>query len=337
MELPPSSDSHQTDRYKKWPITGIKFIICLVLVLTILSPFAVFGLIIAPGSTTEAKTLVIPHGTSTHEIGSLLAKNGLIYNSELFAIAARAMVHSNLQAGEYQFLPQQSIADIILMMHDGKSVVHMFTVAEGLTSNEVLGLLRNTPALSGDIITIPPEGSLLPETYRYSYGDSRASMIGRMQKAMQDMLTTLWASRDQDVPLKTPQEATIMASVIEKETGKSSERPRIAGVFYNRLHLGMRLQSDPTVIYAIVLAKGRLDHELNHDDLSFSSPINTYASDGLPPQPICNPGRAALEAALHPETHEFIYFVADGTGGHVFSRDLATHNQNVAHYRSQRN
>lgn len=302
-----------------------------------LSPFCAVGLIMIPGPITEAQTVVIPHGTSTREIGGLLAQNGVIYNGTLFALAARGMAGSSLRAGEYQFTPGQSIADIVLMMHDGRSVVHMFTVAEGLTSAEIVNLLNNTPALSGDIGEVPAEGSMLPETYRYSYGDGRAAMIARMQKGMRETLAALWATRDPALPLTAPEQTVIMASVIEKETGKAVERPRIAGVFYNRLHTGMRLQSDPTVIYAIVHAKGAMDHELTHDDLSFPSPINTYASDGLPSQPICNPGRASLEAALHPETNEYLYFVADGSGGHVFSRDLAEHNQNVARYRSSQN
>jgi UPF0755 protein len=186
--------------------------------------------------------------------------------------------------------------------------------------------------MAGDIVTLPTEGSLLPETYNYSYGDSRAGIIFRMQKAMQETLNTLWEKRDPALTLKSPQEAVIMASIIEKETGKSDERARVAGVFINRLRQNMRLQSDPTVIYAIIRANGMLDHDLNHNDLAFPSPYNTYMSDGLPPGPICNPGRAALEAALHPEVNDYLYFVADGSGGHVFAHNLVTHNQNVTHW-----
>jgi UPF0755 protein len=154
-------------------------------------------------------------------------------------------------------------------------------------------------------------------------------MIVRMQKAMQEKINELWASRETGLPLKSVGEAVILASIVEKETGKPDERPRIAGVFYNRLRQNMRLQSDPTVIYALTKGKKTLDRALTHEDLSFASPINTYTSDGIPPQPICNPGRAALEAVLHPEHHGFYYFVADGSGGHVFAVDLATHNQNI--------
>lgn len=315
----------------------IRYGIVITLILLLLSPFLIATLFEIPGPLKENKTIVIPHGTSTHEIGEILNNNGVVYDATLFTLASRIIANNALKAGEYQFIPNQSLSDIVLMIHDGKSVIHMFTVAEGLTSSEIVHLLRNSPALAGDITTIPPEGTLLPETYRYSYGDTRSGMINRMQKSMQDLIHELWTSHDPSLPLKTPEEAIIMASVIEKETGKPVERPRIAGVFYNRLHINMRLQSDPTVIYALTQGKGPLDRDLTHEDLSFSSPINTYASDGLPSQPICNPGRAALEAALHPETNNYLYFVADGTGGHAFSRDLNEHNQNVTKLRAQKN
>lgn len=280
------------------------------------------------GPLTENKTVIIPHGTSVHEIATLLDANGVISHPLLFRIAAKISPSDNLKAGEYEFTPGQSIGDVMLMMREGHSVIHMFTVAEGLTSAEVITALKNNPALTGDAPT-PAEGSLLPETYRYSYSDSRSAMLSRMEKAMQDTLNDLWAKRDPTIPLKSPEEAVTMASIIEKETGKPAERPRIAGVFYNRLRSNMRLQSDPTVIYGIVLAHGPLNRELAHDDLAFASPYNTYTNDGLPPGPICNPGRAAIEAALHPEQNDYLYFVADGTGGHVFAHDLAAHNQNV--------
>jgi UPF0755 protein len=196
----------------------------------------------------------------------------------------------------------------------------------------VTQLLKDIPILTGDISAPPADGSLLPETYRYSYGDTRESVIARMQKGMQDALADLWAKRDPAITLKTPQEAMVLASIVEKETGKPSERPRIAAVFYNRLKINMRLQSDPTVIYAITKERGLMDHDLDHHDLEFPSPYNTYTSDGLPPQPICNPGRASLEAVLRPETNDYLYFVADGTGGHVFSHSLEEHNRNVANW-----
>lgn len=311
---------------RRFSLVGRLLFLCILM--AFLGPALVIGLYLAPGPLTENQTVVIPHGTSIHEIANLLCEKNIIRSSLVFRIAAKFTANDNLKAGEYEYTPRESIADIILNMHEGHSVVHMFTVAEGLTSAEVTTLLNNNPILSGNL-SIPPEGSMLPETYRYSYGDARAIMVTRMQKAMQEAVNDLWPKRDPAVPLKSPQEAIILASIVEKETGKAVERPRIAAVFYNRLRINMRLQSDPTVIYAIQLAKGPMDHDLGHDDLAFQSPYNTYTSDGLPPHPICNPGRASLEAVLHPEQNDFLYFVADGTGGHVFSRDLAAHNQNV--------
>jgi len=310
--------------WKKNPWILIPLIIVILLVPPILS----LRVMSMAGPLTENKTVVIPHGTSIHGIATLLDNNNVVLSPFVFRIAARLIAGDQLQAGEYEFPAKESIADIVVMMHEGHSVVHLFTVAEGLTSAEIKELLRNSPALTGDIL-VPPEGSLLPETYRYSYGDSRAALVTRMQKSMQEALSELWTKRDMSIPLKSPEEAVIMASMIEKETGKPVERPRIAGVFYNRLRQNMRLQSDPTVIYAIVHAKGSLDRDLTHDDLAFVSPYNTYTSDGLPPTPICNPGKAAIDAALHPEQNDFLYFVADGTGGHSFAKNLAAHNQNV--------
>jgi UPF0755 protein len=306
------------------PRLVISFLVLLAMIGGVIGAGSVF----VPGPLSEKKTVVIPHGASVHEIAGLLDSNGVIYNAFAFRAAAKLLASDQLKAGEYEFTPHQSMADAIAMMHDGRSVVHMFTVAEGLTSAEIVTLLKNNTLLTGDVAT-PAEGSLLPETYRYSYGDSRAGMVARMQKAMQEILTELWSARDTSISLTAPEQAITLASIVEKETGKVAERPRIAGVFYNRLRQNMRLQSDPTVIYAIVKMRGPMGRELEHGDLAFPSAYNTYASDGLPPGPICNPGRAAIEAVLHPEQNDFIYFVADGTGGHVFARDLAEHNQNV--------
>ncbi len=298
-------------------------LILVVLLLPVLGSVAFF----VPGPLDQDKTVVIAHGSSVADIASQLEKENAVYFSSLFNIAARAT--GSLKAGEYALPAGASAFDIAVLMHEGRFVIRTFTAPEGLTSAEIVRLLNDTPVLTGAINAFPPEGSLLPETYHYSYGDNRGAIISRMQKAMRDKLNELWASRDSGVFLKSPEEAVVLASIVEKETGKAEERPRIAGVFYNRLGRGMRLQSDPTVIYALTNGLRPLDRALTHNDLSFASPTNTYASDGLPPQPICNPGRAALEAVLHPEHHAFLYFVADGTGGHAFAQDLATHNKNV--------
>lgn len=289
---------------------------------------SVGGLFVS-GPLLQEKTILVPHGAGPHEVATLLDNEGTIYSSFLFRVAAKLMAGNALKAGEYSIQPGQSMANILSMIHEGRSVQRLFTVAEGLTSNEVARLLAAVPALGGDNVPVPAEGSLLPESYRYIYGDSRAGLVTRMQKAMQDTLAELWEKRDVNIPITSPEQAVVLASIVEKETGKPAERPRIAGVFYNRLRHNMRLQSDPTVIYGIMAAHGFMDHDIEHADLAFPSPYNTYMNDGLPPKPICNPGRAALEAVLRPEWNDYLFFVADGTGGHVFAHNLAEHNQNV--------
>ncbi len=310
-------------------LSRIAFIVALLVMAAILTPIAGIALIFAPGPLAQETTVVIPHGERTADIAGMLAAEHAIYLSPLFRVAARTIADGALKAGEYAIPPRASTADIVVMMHEGRSVVRLFTVAEGLTSAEIVHLLEADAVLTGPVDTLPAEGSLLPETYRYSYGDSRAGLIARMQKSMQEKLAGIWAGRDNDLPLKSPREAVTLASIVEKETARPDERPRIAGVFYNRLRDNMRLQSDPTVIYALTQGRQVLPRPLTHEDLAFASPINTYANDGLPPQPICNPGMAALQAVAHPEHHQFLYFVADGSGGHAFAADLATQDQNI--------
>jgi UPF0755 protein len=292
-----------------------------------LTPVLGVAALLAPGPGTQDKTIVILHGSSATDIGTRLAQEKIVYSLFLFRVAAR--IAGPLKAGEYAIPAHVSCLELASIMHDGRSVARMFTAAEGLTSAEIVKLLNDAPTLTGTVEKIPPEGSLLPETYRYSYGDSRAGILARMQKGMQEKAVELWAKRDNGVPLKSIGEAVVLASIVEKETGKADERARIAGVFYNRLRQNMRLQSDPTVIYAITGGRKALDRALTHEDLSLVSPINTYTSDGIPPQPICNPGRAALEAVMHPEHNSFLYFVANGNGGHAFAADLEAHNNNI--------
>jgi UPF0755 protein len=207
------------------------------------------------------------------------------------------------------------------------------TIAEGLTVMEIITLLQGETALTGALSALPAEGSLLSETYYYTYGMTRQMIVERMQKAMQETLSSLWNGRVADGILRTPEEVAVLASIVEKETGLAAERPRVAGVFINRLRQGMPLQSDPTVIYAVTEGKMKLERPLSLADLKTPSPYNTYLVKGLPPFPIANVGKAALEAVLHPEAHDYIYFVADGTGGHAFAKTLAEHNNNVAKWR----
>jgi len=330
---PEKPESEKPSRLKRVGAACARFfgsgISVLILVLAV-SPLLVMGALYAPGPLSENKTVVIAHGTTAADIARKLAEEKAVHASLLFRVAAR--IEGSLKAGEYAIPASASSMDIAKMMHEGRSVVRLFTVAEGLTSAEVARLLTNDPVMTGDLAA-PTEGSLLPETYRYTYGDSRAGMIVRMQKAMQEKVNALWEAREKDLPLRSVEEAVVLASIIEKETGKAGERPRVAGVFYNRLRRGMRLQSDPTVIYALTKGQKVLDRPLSHEDLGYASPYNTYASDGLPPKPICNPGLASLEAALHPENHNFFYFVANGgDGGHSFAADLPKHNENVVQW-----
>ena len=304
----------------------------LIFLFLIVIPALGFAGLFAPGPLKAEKTIIIAHGEGAARIAIQMQKEGAVYLAPFFYIAARLQEGGSLKSGEYAIPPGASATDIADMLHEGKSVIRLFTVAEGLTSAEIVETLNEDPILTGTVAAVPVEGSLLPETYRYSYGDSRAGMIARMQKAMQEKVSEVWASHDSDLPLQSPAQAVALASIVEKETGKPEERPRIAGVFYNRLRINMRLQSDPTVIYALTHGLQPLDRALTHEDLAIASPINTYASDGIPPQPICNPGLAALQAVAHPEHHDFLYFVADGSGGHAFAANLAGQNTNINHW-----
>ncbi len=288
----------------------------------------------APGPMATATTLVIAKGADT---GRRLADAGLVEYRWLFALATRLDRRHPLQAGEYEFPAHASMAQIIDLMQKGQVVIHKITIAEGLTVKQAMGVLRQAEAMVGRVEPPPEEGSLLPETYNYTYGEERAELVSRMQRAMGRTVDALWAKRPPDSMIAGKTEAIILASIVERETAVPAERPHIAAVFLNRLRRHMKLQSDPTVIYALSRGEGVLDRPLAHDDLSFASPYNTYVSDGLPPGPICNPGPASLAAVLHPANSDDLYFVADGGGGHVFARTLDEHNKNVARLRRLQN
>lgn len=315
---------------------GLRVAAGVLAVATLLAGAILWGALrlVAPGPLTETVTVVIPRGSGLEAVAITLADAGVV-DSPLLVVLGAGLSGSlrDLKAGEYAFAPGISVEEALEQMRRGRTVVHRLTVPEGLTSAQILSLLDKEPVLAGGVAQRPRDGSLLPETYNFSYGDTREQLVERMQRAMTLVLAEAWKNRDKDLPYKAPEEALTMASIVEKETGVAAERARVAGVYVNRLDSGMRLQSDPTVIYALTDGLGDLGRALARADLRAESPYNTYMVAGLPPGPIANPGKASILAALKPERHEFLYFVADGTGGHAFAKTLPDHNRNVARWR----
>lgn len=289
----------------------------------------------APGPHKSEIVTDLPKGASLAGIAERLQQAGAIDQPILFRAAAiLSGTARRLKAGEYAFAPAASPRMILHKIITGEILQHQISIAEGLSTHEVLSFVAATEALSGTLPPPPREGSLLPETYNFPRGETRTALIVRMQTAQNLLLANVWSQRNAQIPLTTPEQALVLASIVEKETGIAAERPLIAGVFYNRLRIGMALQSDPTVVYA--RDKGTPnDAPISRADLALESPYNTYKQPGLPPAPIANPGRAALEAVLHPATTDALYFAADGSGGHAFATSLEAHNKNVANLRAR--
>lgn len=297
-----------------------------------------------PGPLAETRYVIVEKGTGMNGIAARLESEGAIASGMVFKIAARVKnQHTQLKAGEYEIAPQSSMAAILDKIVKGEVYDRKLTFREGLTSWQIVQMLNNATELSGEALTsIPEEGSLLPETYHYMKTDTRQNVIEQMQAAMKKAQDDLWPTRVPDLPVVNMSEVMVLASIVEKETGVPDERRKVAGVFINRLKRGMPLQSDPTAIYALTKGEikddgmGPLGRRLLRKDLEIDSPYNTYKYPGLPPGPICNPGRESIAAVLNPETHNYVYFVADGTGGHVFAETLAEHESNVAKWRKIR-
>jgi len=288
-----------------------------------------------PGPAAKAgdkTTVILRKGASLPEIAASLERGGVIRSSSIFMTAAKVTgAARTLKAGEYEFGSRASMAQVLDAVRHGRIVRHWITVPEGLTSDMVMDILTKSDVLTGSAAT-PPEGAILPETYEVQRGEDRAAVLQRMMDDRDKLLNQLWANRVQGLPFQTKDEAVTLASIVEKETGLASERPRVAAVFVNRLRTGMRLGSDPTIIYGI--SRGRpLGRGIRLSELQRPTPYNTYLIAGLPPTPIANPGRAALAAVLNPAKTDDLYFVADGTGGHVFASTLEQHNANVAKWR----
>lgn len=282
--------------------------------------------------TGDKTTVVLRKGASLPEIAASLERGGVIRSSSIFMTAAKVTgAARTLKAGEYEFASRSSMAGVLDAIRHGRIVRHWITIPEGRTSDMVMDILNASDVLTGSAAT-PPEGAILPETYEVQRGDDRAAVLQRMMNDRDELLDQLWANRQQGLPFQTKEEAVTLASIVEKETGLASERPRVAAVFINRLRTGMRLGSDPTIIYGI--SRGRpLGRGIRMSELQRATPYNTYLIEGLPPTPIANPGRAALAAVLNPPKSEDLYFVADGTGGHVFASTLEQHNANVVKWR----
>jgi UPF0755 protein len=318
----------------------LRYIIIFLLILllsTSIASFFAWRDFISPNNLSQETTVILPRGTGFKKSIEILVENNIISHPLVMSLFAYANGDAKrIKAGEYNFPAAISPREVLHILVSGQVVKHKITFAEGLNVREITALLRAESILEGDIPLNIEEGALLPETYHFTYGDTRASLVARMQEKMQQTLSDLWEKRADNLPLKNKQEALILASIVEKETGVAIERSRVAAVFINRLKRGMKLQTDPTVAYGIEKATGKpLDRALMTSDLRAATPYNTYIIDALPPTPIANPSSAAIEAVLHPLETDELFFVATGSGGHNFSSSIAEHNRNVREYRKK--
>jgi peptidoglycan lytic transglycosylase G len=286
------------------------------------------------GPLEHERIVNIPRGLGIKDIAELLQREGVIDQPWVFMGGVVALkARDELKYGEYMFQRQASLRDVVDTLVEGKVIQHQVTVPEGLTSEQIVARMLENDILSGPVKEIPKEGTLLPESYRFSRGTTREQVIARMQQAQRRAVQDAWERRAADLPIQTPEQLIVLASIIEKETGRADERSRVAAVFINRLKQKMKLQSDPTIIYGLVGGKGTLGRPIMRSEIEQPTPYNTYVITGLPPGPIANPGRAALEAAANPSRTRDIYFVADGTGAHAFAENYEQHQRNVARLR----
>jgi len=337
MPMPPSSPRPPRSKRVRNPIIIVgNALLTLVFLVTVLGGITfVLGKqrFELPGPLTEDKVVNVPRG-GIRDTADLLMREGVIDQPTLFIAGALMLKAQNeLKYGEYRFTRNASLRDVVDTIIEGKVVQHTLTLAEGLTSDQIVQRLVENEVLSGNIRDIPREGTLLPETYRFTFGTTREQMIQRMRQAQQRAVQEIWDRRSSDLPIKTPEQLVTLASIIEKETGKAEERTRVAAVFVNRMRQKMKLQSDPTIIYGLVGGKGSLGRPIQRNEIEQPTPYNTYVIDGLPPGPIANPGRASLEAAANPARTKELFFVADGSGGHAFADNYEQHQKNVARLR----
>jgi UPF0755 protein len=324
-------------------VSGVFTLLLLVMLLAAESAVFLQSRVDAPGPLVQSKLVTIPKGDSAHEIAARLERDGFVSDRRLFIAGYLLSKMSGwgegsrsvqLKAGDYMIPQAASVRQVIDIISEGKTITYKVTIPEGLTSEQIVERLKADNSLAGEIAEMPPEGSLLPETFIVQRGASRQSVIDKMQAESRRLSEKLWDQRRKDLPLKSWDEAVILASIVEKETGRNDERERVAAVFINRLRHKMRLQSDPTIVYGVNGGKAVWNRPILRSEIVQKTPHNTYQIDGLPPTPICNPGKAAIEAVLNPAETKDLYFVADGAGGHIFSETLKDHNTNVQKWRA---
>jgi len=324
-------------------VSGVFTVLLLLMAIVGGVALALQGWVNAPGPLAANKAVVIPKGEGVHDIATRLEREGVIADRRLFIagyLIAKATAWGDrarspqLKAGDYQIPQAASIRNVIDILSDGKTITHRVTVPEGLTSHQIVERLKADLNLTGEITDVPPEGSLLPETFIIQRGMQRQVILDNMRTESRKLMDKLWDQRQKGLPFKTREEALVLASIVEKETGRNDERERVAAVFVNRLKQNMRLQSDPTILYGLNAGKTVWSRPIMKSEIAQKTAHNTYQIDGLPPTPICNPGRASIEAVLNPASTKDLYFVADGNGGHIFSETLKDHNTSVQKWRA---
>ena len=336
---PPPAPPPRRSRAAKHPIVIVlSFFLTLALLLVLVAGPAVYwgyAEFSEPGPLASERIVEIGRGSSASDIAATLEERGVISNRWVFVGAAQYLRNADtFQAGEYMFPARISMAEAMRIIVEGKVVQHEITIPEGLTSKQIVDLLNDDDVLVGAIERIPLEGTLLPETYHFTRGTTRQALLDRMRQAHDRVVAQAWERRADNLPIGSPRELVTLASIVEKETGRGDERPLVAGVFVNRLNRRMKLQSDPTVLYGLYGGSAwDRPRTIFRSDLERANPYNTYQIAALPPGPIANPGRAAIDAVANPSATDALYFVADGTGGHAFAATLDDHNRNVARWR----
>lgn len=340
-KVPEPPKKKRSKRARSQTIIFLNFLMTMLFVVTIIAGGALYlGKVLfeKDGPLKQTTSFVVRNGAGLATIANDLKRSGLISDARIFRHASSAILKDDsLKAGEYEIKAGSSMRQIMEILQSGKAILYSFTAPEGLTVFQIFDRLKASEDLTGDLPEeLPAEGSLLPNTYNFSRGTSRTEIVAQMTLAQEQAVERIWSRRVADLPILTKEDMVILASIVEKETGKADERPHVAGVFVNRLNKGMRLQSDPTIIYGIFGSEGKPSgRPIYRSDLDKKTDYNTYQIDGLPPTPIANPGLQAMEAVINPSRTEDLFFVADGTGGHVFAVTLKEHNQNVARWRKK--